>query len=297
MIFDRAVVLDIGLVGGGTVRVTDLRVTFDISKKRGAATNSTKIEVYNLSKQNRDKIKQQGAYIHLQGGYNQGASVEDIFSGDAQYVLHRHEPPEVVTEIECQDGVKSLRESILSCSFGPGASGQQVFKKISDALGFPLSHPSNANITGTFPNGFAYHGPARAALDKVTKRFGLEWSVQYGALQIMPFDGNNGDGPIPLSAGTGLIGSPQRLFYTAGQLDGQLKAHTKLPSSNKEGAPAEIVATGYKVKSLLIPKTIPGGRIQLDTLEVKGTYRIEAVHHTGDTRGQDWYTEIEVVER
>jgi hypothetical protein len=292
--FDRAAAIDIELTDGTAVRAENLRITFNVEKTRGSATNAIKMGVYNLSKDTRAKIKQKDSYVRLMAGYNKGTGLELLFAGHAQFVLHSHQPPDVITQLECQDGVKELRETRVNLSFGQGVAGSKVMDAIAAQFGFPILNKQA--IKGNFPNGFSYVGPARAALDKVSKRFNLEWTIQNGNLVFAPLDGNNSQPPVPLSVESGLIGNPSKLYYTASQLDGSLNAHKSLGKAKKE---ADIVATGWRVTSLLLPKALPNGRISIDALEIPGgkSFRIESVKHSGDTRGQDWYTDIDVVEQ
>ena len=53
---------------------------------------------------------------------------------------------------------------------------------------------------------------------------------------------------------------------------------------------------GWKLQSLLNPTLNPGDLVKIETRDVTGWFKIESLRHTGQYRGSDWYTEMEVYE-
>ena len=52
-----------------------------------------------------------------------------------------------------------------------------------------------------------------------------------------------------------------------------------------------------EVRALLIPQLSPGRVVALSSRETSGFYRVEKVTYQGDTRGQDWYADLELKPR
>lgn len=96
---------------------------------------------------------------------------------------------------------------------------------------------------------------------------GLEWSIQDGCLQLLNIgEALSTNEAIQLDSSTGLIGSP---------------------SVDSQGV--------LEFTTLLIPGIAPGVLVDMDSLFVKGGYRIEKVRYQGETVGQDWYAHCTAV--
>jgi hypothetical protein len=100
--------------------------------------------------------------------------------------------------------------------------------------------------------------------DKYVSTAGYQWSIQDGVLQVLAPSETTLETVYVLNSSSGMIGSPEK-----GE-DGTIKG-----------------------VSLLQGDIRPGRRIQFDSKMVKGTFKTERVIHTGDTWGQNWYTELE----
>ena len=53
----------------------------------------------------------------------------------------------------------------------------------------------------------------------------------------------------------------------------------------------------YALQALLQPHLGVGDLIALKSQDLNGSFRISKISHTGDTRGNDWYSNIEVTAR
>ena len=107
---------------------------------------------------------------------------------------------------------------------------------------------------------------AQRELDRLCKTLGYDWSIQDGQLQLLGARDTIEPGDaIVLNPASGMIGTPE-------------------PGENG------IV----EVRSLLIPQLSPGRRVKLEAAAIQGNYRVEKVVYQGDTRGQDWYADLEL---
>jgi len=99
-------------------------------------------------------------------------------------------------------------------------------------------------------------------MDRVCASYGLEWSVQDGALQILE-RGTAIDGKtvVKLTPETGLKGSP---------------------SVDSKGV--------LQFECLLNPLLKPGCVVVVESMFVRGGFRLTDVKHEGDTSGGDWKT-------
>lgn len=272
-LFDRFVVLDIELKSGDAVRTDGLRVSFEVFKTITTSNNTAKISVWNLSRATRDAIREKDAFVRVQAGYRQDILQEILFSGNVAYIIHNQDSADIVTEIELQDGLKEIRDTRLVLSFGPNTDFQTILSEIISKLGIDRGFIDSQS--GKFLGGYAYSGPARDALDEITQKFGLQWSIQNNELQIVKQNNPIGKEAVLINKDTGMIQSPEKLYFEDSQV-------------GVENEPE------WKVISLMNPRLVPGATVRVESSIVNGTFIIDNVRHIGDTRGPDFISEIEV---
>lgn len=285
MPFERKVQVDIVRAGAITaLRVDGLKVIFDVQKDAKTTANIGRIQIYNLTKDTRSaRFQEMKDRVILRAGYADG-SLDEIFHGDLVSVSHPKTGPDVITTIEANDGQAALRDSHSSLSYAQGASLKQVVQDIAREMGLPVKTEDYLKLIGDqkFLQGFAYNGRSQDALDKVTARAGLEWSIQGNQLQILK---KGGVVPVSLSQipvispDHGLVGSPER--------------RQRLQGDSPDKKPP-----GWRVRSLLLGILEPGGQLGIRSDEIPNptAFRIETVHHQGDTHGDDFTTTTEVLD-
>ena len=248
-----------------------LRVVFSIERDLTREPNAAEVTIYNLSETSRAKVADRAIQATLEAGHSGRSST--IFAGRLEYGSTSRDGPDWVTTFEATDGAKELRESRINLSFQPGIGVADVIKRAAEAMGVNVGNVadkvSSGNIRGAiqeFGNGIVLSGNATDQFDKVAKSLGYEWSVQDGEIQLLEQGGVTDENQaVKLTSSTGLIGSPQ---------------------SGDDGV--------VEVRALLVPGLTPGRRVQVQSREVDGFFRVERTVYTGDTRGQDWYADLEV---
>ena len=146
-----------------------------------------------------------------------------------------------------------------------------------------------------YSKGAAVHGQPKKTLSDIARTINGTWFVDNGTLHIFSYSDsadklpNNLKQAVELTPQTGLIGNPQQVNY------------------------------GITVRCLLNPKIMPYGLIYIPiryitkqmvqigtfsqgistpyTLDPNGIYRVCSVTFTGDTRGNEWYSDIVAVDQ
>ena len=88
---------------------------------------------------------------------------------------------------------------------------------------------------------------------------------------------------LDISKETGLINEPEEIEE---EVKDEKKSKTKNPKKKLKG---------YKIKVLLNHKITTDVIIKLTSRKVNGLFRVSKGEHKGDTSGQEYYTECEVV--
>lgn len=282
-LFDRQASVLVGAKGSeSALNVTDLRVTFNVKKTATKENNTCTVVIWNLNPDQRSLISSTDGFLILKAGYAQEAGLEVVFVGDISLVETRREPPDIATYIECNDGLKAVQETRFNVSYREGSSAKQVLRDL--IRDFPLAARKaqlNDAISKVpdkqFANGFAANGQATEMLTRVTSTLALEWSIQNNELKVIQLGRVDGTQAVRLAPGTGLIASPQRRR-----------------SKKKDGGAFE----GWDIRTLLRPSIEPGGQVQVESADIRSSnFRVETVHHMGDTHGDEtWETRLEVTD-
>ena len=264
--FLRQAVVKVGIPGSEGKEFSGLRVAFDVEKNSESFANPGKITIYNLNKDSRGFMEQKGLKVRLLVGYLN--SLAQIYLGDIQKVKHEKSGVDWVTHIEAGDGEQAIQDATIDKSYQPGVNIKSV---IGDLVGsFPgLTSGAQEGVKDeTFGNGLSLTGSSADRLTEITKKQGLEWSIQDGEVQILPPTDKTKDEAILVSSETGLIGSP----------------------SKTDGA-----IPGIEFKCLLIPTLRPGRAVQVESKEINKAFRVRKVVFTGDNTEGEFICKCEAV--
>lgn len=281
--FRRSASVQIEIKLGQIIIIRDLRITFNVDKYDDKTPNTADIEIYNLSQNTRDKLKDLESLLILNAGYLDGDGEELLFTGNITNISHTFPSPDVITKINANDGKKSLGTAKTTINRTGGTSAKRILEDVLNT--FPLANNLRTIQVNdkNYQNGFSFAGMSKDALTKITQFLELSWSIQNNEIRIVPFDGDDNTKVVSLSPQTGMIGSPERLV-----------AETRKSTSKSKS-----VKPGWKIESLLSPKINPVGKIVLSSREIpeNTVFTVNTVTHRGDTDGSEWTTVTEVREK
>ncbi|MDD3310946.1 hypothetical protein [Pseudodesulfovibrio sp.] len=276
----RACSLVVGGDGEG-LELGELRVTFQIRHADSETPNCADIRVYNLSKSTMTRI-QEFSRVVLQAGYQGGLGL--IFGGNIRQARRGRSGTETYLDILASDGDRAYNYAVVNATL---AAGAKAADQVAQAAAAMAEHGTTTGYVpdlgdAALPRGKVMYGMARKYLRDTAKTTDTSWSIQNGALQLVPVQNYLPGEAVSLTAGTGLVGQPEQ------------------------------TNDGIKVRALINPRFRVGGRIKLDNESIKkyrtdlaysaanltprldedGLYRVLAIDWTGDTHGQDWYADL-----
>ena len=243
------------------------RVAFTVLKTDTQDANRMSVEVYGVSRETRDVVVTLESRVILTAGYE--SEQEVLAVGDVETYRVLREPPNIITEIQCGDGVRALKDARSNISVDGAVSVSRLVDKIAEDLGVQV-RDTQVDLGESFQNGYSFNGKSKSALDELAYRGGWKWSIQDNELQIQPQIGPAIDEAIMLSPGSGLLGSPERLDDLEDEQE------------------------GWRLSSFLVPRAEPGQSIIVESRDLEGEFTIRTVEHSGDTRGEEWWTTLEV---
>lgn len=292
--FKRIIRLTVGQPGKDGVVIENLRITCDIDKDLTQQTNKCNVKIYNLAPETRKKVERPDSVCILEVGYAEDVGLRRIFVGAITQAWTGDQGADAVTELEMSDGQVAIRDSVVSVGYAVGTNGSKVVHDIAAQMGLILHIAADVSFSD-YPNGYSYVGYAKTALDKVCNAAGATWSIQNNELQIIMGGGTTGIRALVFSADSGLVGSPERIVKGVKRADSDKEQDKKKKRKVKKKDKQEKKA-GWKIKSLLAPTINPGDAVRVESRTVTGWFRVETLKHSGDTHGNEWHTEHELIE-
>lgn len=258
-------------------RLRGFRITFNVEHSIEEHGNRAEVTIENLSADSRGSVSARPRpQLILEAGYADATGL--LFKGEATHVVHERTDTGFITRATVLSDLGAKR-GIVNATLAPGASVGQAIKRVAEAMGVSAQRAIAQAIAGdfdgaknTFVNGLTLSGPAGQLMDTFAKAGNFDWSVQNGELLLVPQGGFAENVAIVLGPTTGLIGSPQRVI------------DKKNPGRALIGA-----------KSLLQPALTMGRKVILESAECRGQYKVVRAKHSGDTHGQAWWSEPEMI--
>jgi hypothetical protein len=296
------------------------KATFHIYSHTKETPNHAQIRVYNLSNDTVAQIQNEFVQITLSAGYIDNP-YGIIFNGVILQCKVGYEGMggiDSYIEIEAADGGLQYAKAIIAGTAAAGSSYQTRLNLISSAINnygsvtqtsstsagssnIAAGGGSTQNVSlgytdplpsGTAPRARVYYGMVRDHMRDFASSVNMDWFIYNGQIILL---GKNNTLPnttnTTLTPSTGLIGYPEQ------------------------------TEQGIKIRSLLNPNLIPGGQVNIQNSAVlqqtlntsingsssnsspnnltpispTGNYKIIFVEHYGDTRGNEWYTDLTCV--
>lgn len=267
----RAWKLTVGDSSGPTaMQSTEIDMRFVVRRNLKSEPNRAEIVVWNLAEASRKALERaRRLFVVLEVGYHdgveQGLDTFAIFRGELRAAASTKNGPTWETRIQSFDGA-GVPGARVSTTVPKKTGSAGVLQSMQKALGAAPGNIKAQVAKGESPLvavSTVIQGAATDAMNDMTRSAGLEWSVQSGALQVLERGKVLPGESVKLSSDTGLVGSPA--------VDGK-----------------GIVTC----KCLIMPGLDPGRSLVLDSLALKGAYRIEEVEYEGQTDADPWYATI-----
>lgn len=272
--FGRKYRLLIGPSGGAGFEVTDLHIHFTLERSDQEASNTAKLEIWNLNESHKATLKQDDCTVTLFAGYENMTPL--VFSGGVSYVTHDMDGTDKKSTVEVEDGLVATKDTYLSLSYEGVVSSKTILDDTAAKMGLPVEYSYNAEFQD-IPNGYSFVGMAKDVLNVICKTSNLSWSVQFGVLQIKKTGDTMNRSVFVLSEETGMLGWPKQVSITD-ETDGK---------DDDEG---------WEVEFLMNAAIAVDDYVYLESKLVTGYFRVKKIAIEGDTDGDIWQCQAQLLE-
>ena len=276
--------------GSDGIDLSNFRIVFTTTQMDAEAPNTAAIRIFNLSDATAKQVKDEGQRVVLQAGYQNG-NFGVIFEGSIkQFRSGRLNATDKFLDVLAADGDQAYNFACVNKSLKAGSKLQDQVDAILQETGkFDVetgSIPNSLGTGGTLPRGKVLFGMARERLNDVCDSAGTTWSIQNGKIVIIPLTGYAPGDIVVLNARTGMVGIPVATndgISVKSLLNPKVKIGTRVQIDNKSIVTTNIKEQGFpRYSDLSFPASV----------SADGVYRVLVAEHTGDTLGNEWYTDL-----
>jgi len=273
----------IGLSGGNVIDVSELHAIFETEAWTIETPKTLQCRIYNIAPVTIKKIIDEGSNISIAAGYEN--SFGTIFYGTiVQLRSGRLNGTDTYLDISGIDGDVIYNNAFVSATISAGSTAIGRLKSIAKSGGFILGQVPEQD-TPQLPRGRVYFGAARTHLRPLAATLGANWTITNGTVNVIPQNAyKKGDVPV-FTYATGLIGVPQQTLEGIAikvLLNPAVEQGIKVKIDNASIQQFQVdLGIGAEVNNAWIPP-----------IDRDGIYKILYCTHSGDTRGQGWYTDM-----
>jgi hypothetical protein len=275
--------------------LSELHFRFQVTSADNGTPNLMNIRIYNLDDTTMRSIIREYDQVSLQAGYI-NANFSLIFTGTVRQFRRGWESAvDSFLEIIAADNDIGFNFGFVNTTLSPeqqAATWLDIYRQCAGAMQASVDQQSmemlqrEAGISSQIftPRGRVLYGLARTILQGMADSIDATWSVQGGVLIVTKNTGVRAGTAIVLGPDTGLVGVPEAT-------DNGIEARSLLNPQLKIGVMVSIASNlineTTQLNRLLRPTLAPVAALANNSL-----YRVLATEHVGDTRGQEWYTDL-----
>jgi hypothetical protein len=279
--------------------VSNLRCVFRIEKAVLSLANYAEIKIYNLNETTESKIIKEGARVIVEAGYDgyysqtsdgtiytyYASRYGKIFDGSVmQFIREREDNTDYVLTLVCLDGDSFLSNNLISLTLNAGQNKRQIINSIASksTVKTEVGRVSPDLPTQRLPRGKVLFGEPKKYLRDIAHEANGGFYIDDGKIFVHRSTDTPGQALV-VTPRNGLIGVPEQ------------------------------TQEGVSFKTLLDPRIGLQSMVKLDNtyirmvkqqigqypsvLDQDGQYQAYRVIHSGDSRDNDWYTEVDGVGR
>lgn len=268
------------------ISLSDFRIRFSVEQQTLQSPPVMDVTITNLSDQTVKKIKDEGSKVTLDAGYEDGHGI--IFKGQIiQKRSGRENPVDTYLNILSQGGDQAYNHAVVSKTLSAGHTFKDQVDVILEAFkpfGITAGHISDLG-TKKMPRARVMFGMARDVMRTIAISTGTSWFIHNDELNVIKDKETTPGNVTVLNSRTGMIGLPTQT------IDG-ISVTALLNPAIRPGSLIQINQSDIQAAKFSADYTAELNNAMIPTIAEDGFYKVLVIRHHGDTRGNDWYTDM-----
>ena len=267
-----------------------LRCTFDIDYYAGINNGGfpffAEFNIFNATEETAQKVIKEGSRVYFSAGYSKG-NYGLIFGGTVfQSYLTRENVVDRKLTILCADGEKLFRDSLVSLTLNKEYTDMSLLNATAAYGKSPISvgRISSQISEVKKPRGTTLFGTKGEVIRTIVRSNNAQTFTTNDELQVVKLTDKPKDFAIAVNYETGLVGAPQ-------QIDKGVAFRSLLNPLLVLSNPLRQVKLDMSGINFVQQKIV-FGQFSFKPLPSDGYFLVIGVRHIGDTRGNEWYTDV-----
>lgn len=273
------VFVDLG--NGEAFDVSELRCTFEVVKTAFMEANQSTLTIYNLNPDDENKLIKQGQRIIIEAGYT-GSQYGVIFAGKViQPIRSKENGVDYKLTLLSMDSEVYASYGLVGVSLVAGQSARDAVDACLNKATYKQEAGQLTDFDIEYPRGKVLFGMPKTFLDEIARSENATYYSDDGKVNIVSAKDISEGNILSFGPDSGLIGTPTQTEYGISckvLMNPQITINTLFHVDNRK-------IEGYRYT--------PGQPVR--SLDSEGIYRAVRVTHIGDTRGNNWYTQIDAI--
>lgn len=298
--FIRACSLVVGDTSGSGLDLANLRITFNVTHGTTETPRILSARVYNPAPKTVSRIRDEFVSIALSAGYQ--GNIASIFSGTIQQVRSgRENPVDTFVDIFATTGDQAYSTSVSNQVLAAGWTHQLAFEQhAKDMAAYNVAAGAFPEISGSGARPKVIYGMTRDACRVTAQSAGAFWGINDSSLDftsIASVAKGSTATEVVLSPQTGLIGIPVQTIdgvQATCLLNPQIRmgSRVRIDPQYIIGAQSDLSYSGVDGGNRNPTSSSGVSRQSVAGISPAGSYFVVFAEHSGDTRGDEWYTRI-----
>lgn len=269
------------LDGSDALDVSEMRCTFSLNKVGFGTPPFNEIKIYNLSPETENKIIKQGQKIIVEAGC-EGDQYGVIFAGSiVQPIRSKENGVDYVLQLLCMDAQYYSTYGLVGTTLVAQQTSRKAIDEITSKANYAIQQGDIMDTSIVYPRGKVLFGSPTDLLEQMTRTEDAAYYFDGDKINIVTAVKYK-EGTIPsFGPDSGLLGTPEQ---TAEGISCRLLLNPRIQVNSLFHIDNTKVS-GYEYTQGSVVR-------QLDS---EGIYRVISLTHVGDTRGDDWHTEVQAV--
>lgn len=286
------------------LNISDLHCTFKVHKKRDRGGMYAVCRIYNLTTNTEDKLVMEGDRLIIEAGYQAHATEEvtdekgdkssvttdlqygKIFDGKIIWPSRSQASnTDYVLTLMAIDGDEPLNLNFISKTVNRGLNSRKIIETVANdsEIKTLINGLSDGLSEQRLPRAKVFFGNPYRYVSDVCRGNAASFYIEDGNLNVVRLQDVRKDEAIVVTPETGLIGTPQQVQFGVSfrlLLNPRIHLYSMIQIKDVQVNEASVT---------------PGQ--QQAPLDDDWVYQVMELTHVGDTRGDQWYTEIQGISR
>jgi len=285
----RKVKLAVGDDTGSGLDLSDLHIVFRVQTATISTPKLLEVRIFNLWEGDAQTIQQEFTQVQLSAGYQDGPFGK-IFSGSISRIrIGRENATDTFLEIVACDGDEAYCWGTVQQALAAGhtlTDELNLIKAQLEPYQITIGYiPELQNDKGKGIRGKVVYKSLRDFISNFAAEITCDWHIEDGQLSFIPQAGYVPGDAVVLNGQSGILGSPVQT------IDG-LEARCLLNPNLRPGRLIQVNNKEVQTETIRPTPISVSDQLYIPDLSKDGTYKVYALSHIGDTRGQAWFSEL-----